>query len=213
MGQATIACIQNTKKFQVASHVWHSWSEERKAEHLRKFKEYVPNISDTFCMPANAGRKPSYQHRDRNTTEPDIVVDRIEKSTSGNSQHCTTPCTISFRDPRATAEKEFELYHRKHLPKSISKCQGNCGRPIKVEEVMVVRSYGRITWTDKSTGKEKAKFGPMDILIHGNCLKNFSETFYALGQSFDFSTKKIDPKTQEKLTEEDKTLLLSLGIK
>ena len=107
-------------------------------------------------MPANVGRKPSYQHRDRNTTEPDIVVDRIEKSTSGNSQHCTTPCTISFRDPRATAEKEFELYHRKHLPKSISKCQGNCGRPIKVEEVMVVRSYGRITWTDKSAGEEKA---------------------------------------------------------
>ena len=134
-------------------------------------------------------------------------------STSGNSQHCTTSCTISFRDPRATAEKEFELHHRINLPKSVSKCQGNCGRPIKVEEVMVVRSYGRITWTDKSTGKEKAKFGPMDMLIHGNCLKNFSETFYALGQSFDFSTKKIDPKTQEKLTEEDKTLLLSLGIK
>ena len=134
-------------------------------------------------------------------------------STSGNSQHCTTSCTISFRDPRATAEKEFELHHHINLPKSVSKCQGNCGRPIKVEEVMVMRSYGRITWTDKSTGKEKAKFGPMDILIHGNCLKNFSETFYALGQSFDFSTKKIDPKTQEKLTEEDKTLLLSLGIK
>ena len=146
------------QKFHVASHVRHSWSEERKADHLKTFREYVPNISDTFHMPANAGRKPSYQHRDRNTTEPDIVVDRIEKSTSGNSQHCTTPCTISFRDPRATAEKEFELYHRKHLPKSISKCQGNCGRPIKVEEVMVVPSYGRITWTDKSTGKEKAKF-------------------------------------------------------
>ena len=67
------------QQFQVASHVWHSWSEERKADHLRKFREYVPNISNTFCMPTNAGRKPSYQHRDRNTTEPDI-----EKSISGN---------------------------------------------------------------------------------------------------------------------------------
>ena len=48
------------RKFQVASHVWHSWSKERNADHLRKFREYVPSISDTFRMPANAGRKPSY---------------------------------------------------------------------------------------------------------------------------------------------------------
>ena len=95
------------RKLQVASHVLHSWSKKRKADHLRKFREYVPNISDTFRMPANVGRKPSYHHRDRNTTEPDIVVDRIEKSTSGNSQHCTILCTISFRDPRATAKNEF----------------------------------------------------------------------------------------------------------
>ena len=47
-------------KFQVASHVWHSWSGERKADHLRKFKEYVPNISDTCRMPANVGQKPNY---------------------------------------------------------------------------------------------------------------------------------------------------------
>ena len=169
------------QKFQVASHVQHSWSEERKADHLRKFREYVPDIFDTFRIPANAGQKPSYKHRDRNTTERDIVVDRIEKNTSGNSQHCTTSCTISFRDPCATAEKEFELHHCTNLPKSVSKCQGNRGRPIKVEEVMVLRSYGRITWIDKSTGKEKAKFGPMYIHFHENCLKNFSETFYAPG--------------------------------
>ena len=162
------------QKFQVASHVWYSWSEERKADHLRKFREYVPNISDTFRMPPNAGRKPGYQHRDNNTTEPDIVVDRIEKNTSSDSQHRTTSSTISFSDPRATAEKERELHHRTNLPKSVSKCQGNCGRPIKVEEVMVVRSYGRITWTDKSTGKEKTKFGPMYIHFHENFLKNFS---------------------------------------
>ena len=143
------------RKLQVASHVWHSCSEERKAGHLREFREYVPNISNTFRMPANAGRKPSYQHKERNTTEPDIAVDRIEKSTSGNIQHCTTLSTISFSDPQVTAEKEFELHHCTNLPKSVSKCQGNCGRPIKVEEVLVERSYGRITWTDKSTGKER----------------------------------------------------------
>ena len=123
-------------------------------------------------MPANAGRKPSYQHRDGNTTDPDIVVDR-------NNIDCTTSCTISFRDPRATAEKEFELHHRTNFPESVSKCQENCGSPIKVEEVIVVRSDRRITWTDKLTGKEKTNFDPMYIHFRENCLKNFSETFYA----------------------------------
>ena len=42
------------QKFQVASHMWHSWSEERREGHLIKFTEFVPNISDTFRMPANA---------------------------------------------------------------------------------------------------------------------------------------------------------------
>ena len=148
-------------------------------------------------MPANAGRRPGYQHRDRNTTEPDIAVDRIEKSTSGNSQHRTTSSTISFSDPWKTAEKEFELYHRTNLPKLVSKCQENCGILIKVVEVMVVRSYGRITWTEKSTGKERVKFGPMHIHFHENCLKNFSETFYAPDQSCDFS-KMYWPKDTRK---------------
>ena len=89
-------------------------------------------------MPANAGRKPSYQHKDRNPTESDIMVDCIEKSTSGSIQHCTTSPAISFSDLQATTEKEFELHHCTNLPKLVSKCQGNCGRPIKVEEVMVV---------------------------------------------------------------------------
>ena len=119
----------------------------------------------------------------------------VRQNTSGNSQHCTTSCTISFRDPRATAEKEFQLHHCTNLSKPLSKCQENCGRPIKVEEVMVLQSYGRITWTDKLTRKEKAKFGPIYIYFHENCLKNFSETFYATTKLFDFSKIKIDAKT------------------
>ena len=138
MWQVTIACLPKYQKFQAASHVWHYWSEERKTDQLRKSKEYVSDVSDTFHIPANAGRIPGYQHRERNTKDLDIVLDSIEKSTSGNSQHCTTSSTISFCDPQATAEKEFELHRRTNLPKLVSKCQENCGRPIKVEEVLVV---------------------------------------------------------------------------
>ena len=35
--------------------------------------------------------------------------------------------------------KIFELHHCTNLPKLISKCQENCGCPMKVEEVMVVQ--------------------------------------------------------------------------
>lgn len=101
------------------------------------------------------------QLRDSNTTEPDILVDSIEKSASNKSQHCTTSCTISFSDPLATSENEFNLYHRTNLPQSVSKCQGNYGRTIIVEKVMVVQLYQRITRTGKSAGKENTKFGPM----------------------------------------------------
>ena len=54
-------------------------------------------------------------------TEPDIVVDRVEKSTSSDSQHRTTSSAVSFSDPQATAEKEFELHHCTNLPKFVSK--------------------------------------------------------------------------------------------
>ena len=55
-----------------------------KAIHLRKIREYILNTSDTFRMPANASRKPDSRHRDRIARERNIVVERIEKSTTGN---------------------------------------------------------------------------------------------------------------------------------
>ena len=69
---------------------------------------------------------------------------------------------------------------------------------------MVVRSYGRITWTDKLKGKEKTKFGPMYIHLHENCLKYFSDTFYAAGQSFDFSKIIINPRHTKSLRKQTK---------
>ena len=101
-----------------------------------------------------------------------------EKSASKDSQHCTTSSTISLTDPQKTAEKEFELHHRTNLSKSVSKYQGNCGRPIKVEEVMVVRSYGRINSTDKSAGKEKTKFDLLYIHLNDDCLENYIHLLY-----------------------------------
>ena len=45
-----------------------------------------------------------------------------------------------------------------------------------------------------SRQEKKAKFDPMYIRFHENCTKNFSDTFYAPGQSFDFIEVKVDPR-------------------
>ena len=154
-------------------------------------------------MAANASRKRGYQHRDRNTTKPDIVVEAIASIVQHDLQFHSVI-------PKQPLKKRLNYIIAQI---SVSKCQGNCSRPIRVEEVMVMRSYGTITWEDMSTGKEKVKLSLVYIHFHDNCLMNFLETFYAPCQSFDFSKIKIDSKTHEKLTEADKTLLLSLGIK
>ena len=71
-----------------------------------------------------SGRKPNQQKRKRNDCEPDMVTDRVEESNS----NVAATSIISFQDPRKTNEKEYELHFRKNLPKSVSKCQGKCGK-------------------------------------------------------------------------------------
>ena len=48
----------------------------------KKFREYIPSISDSFSKPSNSGRKPGQQKRNRKQQEPDIVIDRDEATTS-----------------------------------------------------------------------------------------------------------------------------------
>ena len=54
---------QQYKKFSVESSVWHSWSEERRMNHVKKFCEYIPSISDSFSKPSSSGRKPGQQQK------------------------------------------------------------------------------------------------------------------------------------------------------
>ena len=95
------------RKFKVASHVWHCWSEESKqitSENLgNTYQIFLIHFVCQLMLAENLATNTGTE-----TQQSDIVLDRIEESTSGNSLHCTTSCTVSFRDPRATAEKEFE---------------------------------------------------------------------------------------------------------
>ena len=205
------------KKFQGPSHRWHSWSEQRKKDHISKFHQYSPTVDDTFAKPSNSGRKPGYQRRQRNVSEPNIIVDRSEQVEYDENpitpeENARDSADLSFCDPQEREGKVYELHARSKLPKSGSKCQGKCGRPIKDEDIMVIRSYRKVSWTDKATGKEKQWFGPMYLHFKEDCLKNYGDKYYTPGEDFPFNQIKIDPKTLPEVKDADKEFLKGLGI-
>ena len=179
-------------------------------DHVKKFREYVPSISDSFSKPSNSGRKPGQQKRNRKRQESDIVIDRNEATTSGrpaavsqaaapsqsqaavpsgSESQATYEGEIRFRDPRENPLKESELHLRNKLSKKISKCQGKCGNPISDKDFMNIRTYGLSSYTDKESGKNKCKYGPLYIHFQGECLKAFdSEKFYLPNERFDYSS-------------------------
>ena len=87
------------------------------------------------------------------------------------------------------------------------------GKPITHSDILIVKSYGKMTLTDKNTEKEKCKYGPLNIHFLDNCLKNFdTDHFYASDESFCFDRIKISSHTNKTLTSQEKELLLILGI-
>ena len=79
---------------------------------------------------------------------------------------------------------------------------------------MIVKSYGTVYWTDKFTGKENAKNGPLYIHFNEACLKRYNkEQFYAPDEQLDYSIITVDQKTLKDLNEEEKQFLLTLCVK
>lgn len=220
-------------KFNVDSSRWHSWGEDRRRDHVEKFRHYQPTPSDFFRKPKNVGRKPGAENRIRNEN-PTVIVDRIEEQRESSNDNTrlhpeepsSTDSSISqtndgegtalrFADPRLEPEKQFELYFRKDLPRLIKKCQGMCGKPIRPDDDdMIVKSYGTSTWTDRNTGLERSKFGPMYIHFNQKCLETFdSENSYGPGNRFDYNRVEVHNSTQTKLQEAERMFLIQLGVK
>ena len=100
-----------------------------------------------------------------------------------------------------------------NLPKTIPKCRGKGGRAITANGILNVKTFGKTSWTDKISGQEKQKYGPMYLNFKENCLKNFNEThMYGPGENNNFQHIKIDENTRSALSENKKTFLESLCI-
>ena len=146
------------------SHIWHSWSEQRKKIKSLSFINIPPLwlilLLSLLTLVVNQDIKGNRE------TCLNQIVDRSEQieydeNPITSEENARDSADLSFCDPREREGKVYELHVRSKLPKSVSKCQGKCGGPIKDEDIMVIRSYRKVSWTDKATGKEKQRFGPM----------------------------------------------------
>ena len=155
------------------------------------------------------------QARDDNLT---ALSQARESAHSGEPSSSTQPCSqnsIRFADPRERAQKVFELYLRKNVPRSLRKCQRRCGKRIAAEDPpMIIRSIGENWWTNKTTGKEMSRVGPMYVHFNQNRLELFdTESFYGLTKRFDFSRIAINEGNHKELNEKERKELRDLGIK
>ena len=119
-GAGSYEISKEYRRFLVDSARWHSWSPQRREQHLSTFRKFEPSIGDSFKMPKNAGRKPGYQSRERHKESPDIIIDRLSASTP--SVPTVTPSAseeevignvateeVRFPDPReSTPGKTFQ---------------------------------------------------------------------------------------------------------
>ena len=136
-----------------------------KKEHVTKFRNYKPNVSDNFQKPKNAGRKANYAKKIRTSPNLDILIDRLEEVSASTNNSSSRPIVIAessqvvkesssqtsviaecsqvqhnirFQDSRVSPPKEFLLFLHKHLPKKITKCQARYGNSIGNEDEMIV---------------------------------------------------------------------------
>ena len=66
-----------------------------KKDHVQKFRNYKQNVSDNFRRPKNAGRKPNYTKRIRTSSDPDIVMDRLEEVSASTKNSSSRPIVIA----------------------------------------------------------------------------------------------------------------------
>ena len=125
------------------------------------------------------------------------------------SETTTAPSTaISFNDPRKKPKQKYSLHLRKNLPKLTSKCQRRCGKNITPNDILIVKTSGKTSWTNQKTGQQREKFGPIYLDFQEDCFRNFGKKDYNIDESFVFEKIKIDETTKTELTEEERFVVL-----
>ena len=95
----------------------------------------------------------------------------------------------------------------------MSRCQGNFGKKITRNDGNLIKTYGTTKWTDKKTGKEISKYGPMFINFNKTCLKRHTKKYYRPDEKFYYSIITLADQTRNNLSDKEKDFLTWLGIK
>lgn len=71
-GARSILFATEYGKLKVDSVQWHRWSMKKRQEHVKRFRNNKPNLTDAYKKPRNSGRKPgAYARSKRPNKEPD----------------------------------------------------------------------------------------------------------------------------------------------
>ena len=92
-------------------------------------------------------------------------------------------CIFFIIPSREEPAPMFELHLRQFLPKTVSRCQGKCGKKITQDDGMLIKTYGNTRWTDKKVGKQMSKHGPM----YKTSLKRQTKKYYGPDKRFVYS--------------------------
>ena len=119
---------------------------------------------------------------------------------------------LNFRE---TPSKEYVLFLRRLLPQSVSKCQGDCFRRIGSADLLVVRTYGTTVWNDVKTGQQRTRKGHLYVHFQDECLKRYEKKENEKEEiaNFDFGKIKVDPKSLDAFSNDEKEWLKSFNIK
>ena len=78
-GQGNYRLAPGYDHFYVESTKWFKWSQERKDQHIRVLREFVPNIAETYKKPKNTDLKGNEKNKKRRDgKEPVLFVNQFE---------------------------------------------------------------------------------------------------------------------------------------
>ena len=124
---------------------------------------------------------------------------------------------ISFPDPRVRKENQLELHLRRLCDKRVNVCRAECNRPITPKTVMVVKSYGDVTFYNRDSGTHTTRKGGHYIHFDEDCLKEYLSIqridFFNLSDDFPWDKIALDPSSKAEMPQQDIDYLKDMGIR
>ena len=111
----------------------------------------------------------------------------------------------------------MELHLRRLCDKKVKHCRGECGVNITAQTVMLVKSFGDISFYDKQTGKYTVKKGSHYIHFLENCLKDYdaiqTNHCYGPNDGFPYGKLVLDPASKAQISQIDVDFLKNMGVR